>query len=130
MFDRNATALRTELQNLRLVYDGQLHDICGNDVDLCAGGLMRQNSDELAQAVTQIQLARQRAEAIPQRILVEQQRAGQIINLILENGEDIAAWDYFIALNSSYSESESISVSAGMSFGGAGIWNANVCVTQ
>lgn len=119
-FDHNATALHQELQNLLLTYDSQLLEMCGESTDdflTCEGGLMEQNYHQMIQAETRIRLAQQRADSIPQRIANEQERAGHIINLVLENGQTMSAWDYTIALKSSYSEGRSHSVSVGTSFG-------------
>lgn len=109
-FDQNATAMLGEFANLRLNYDAQLLEICGTDVETCEGGLMLQNLDRLEQADTRIDLAQQRLNDIPQKIAIEQQRSGTIINLILENGNQIAAWDYTIALWSSLSISRGVTI--------------------
>lgn len=117
-FDQLAFGLFSEYQALRDKYDSQLNDLCGVDIQTCEGGLMGQNLLRLEQAHTQIRLANQRMEAIPQKISIEQQRAGKVINLILTTGEQVAALDYTISLYSSYSVS--VGGSIGFSTGSGG----------
>jgi hypothetical protein len=117
-FDQNATKLRDELQNLRVTYGNQLLELCGqskDDYKTCQGGLMKQNFDEVDQAYTRIREVDQRIKNNLDSIRIEWERAGQVINLILENGQQIALWDYVTTLNSSYSENEGTSASFGVS---------------
>ncbi|MEM7126081.1 MAG: hypothetical protein AAF702_07125 [Chloroflexota bacterium] len=95
-FDRNSTALNTELQNLRQTYDTRLLEICGvsqDDYETCEveGGLMMQNFHNMESASLRLQQVRQRQQNIAEQIEIEQQRAGQVIQLTLANGDSIAA---------------------------------------
>ena len=110
-FDRNATALNQELQNLRLTYDQRLSELCGDSSDnyvTCTGGLMEQNYHNMAAAYDRIQLIQQRLNNIPQQIQIEQDRAGQIIALTLENGENMAAIEYTRGVINSYRVTEAV----------------------
>lgn len=110
-FDRNATALNQELQNLRLTYDQRLSELCGSSGDnyvTCTGGLMEQNFHNMAAAYDRILLIQQRLNHIPQQIQIEQDRAGQVIALTLENGEDMAAIEYARGVINSYRVTEAV----------------------
>lgn len=110
-FDHNATALNSELQNLRTAYDAQLLEMCGESDDdflTCEEGLMEQNYHAMVLAAQQIQLADQRLAQIPEKIQIEQDRAGQVIEVTLEQGEALSAIAYAIGVRNSYKETTSI----------------------
>lgn len=95
-FDHNRTALNQELQNLRLTYDTRLLELCGasqDDYATCdgAGGLMRQNYLNLVAASARLRQLKKQQENVVTQIEIEQQRATQVIQLTLQNGDTIAA---------------------------------------
>lgn len=96
-FDSNRTALQQELQGLRLTYDTQLLQICGASTDnyvTCAAGLMEQNEHTMEAAAKRMRLIDQQLENIVQQVEIEQERAGQVIEITLANGEALAADEY------------------------------------
>lgn len=110
-FDVNATALRQELQRLRLSYDAQLLEMCGYSSDgyvTCEGGLMEQNYFALINAQKTIDLAKERLDQIPAKIQIEQDRAEQVIDIIQESGKQLAAISYAIGVRNSYKETRSV----------------------
>ncbi|MCP4541744.1 MAG: hypothetical protein GY832_31820 [Chloroflexi bacterium] len=110
-FDHNATALDTELQNLRLTYNNQLLELCGETADdfyTCDSGLMKQNYWAMLMAHRRIELAAQRVAHIPSQIQIEQDRAGQVIEISIQQGEKLAAISYAIGVRNSYRETTSI----------------------
>ena len=115
-FDHNADALNTELRNLRVTYRTQLVELCGasdDDYETCTGGLMEQNFYAAWAAYDRTRLVQQQLDNILERVRIEEERAGRVITIILETGDQIAALDYTIAISSSYSVGESTSTSSG-----------------
>ena len=110
-FDHNATALHQELQNLLLTYDSQLLEMCGESTDdfaTCEGGLIEQNYYAMVGASQQINLADQRVAHIPEQIQIEQDRAGQVINITLQGGEALSALSYAIGVRQAYRETRTV----------------------
>jgi len=108
-FDQNATLVRSELQNLRLTYDNRLLELCGatsDDYLTCNGGLMAQNFHNMKAASDRMGLALQRLDNIPARIRIEEERAGRVINLTLNSGDQMAALSYAIGLRNAYRVTE------------------------
>jgi hypothetical protein len=93
-FDEDGTALTTELSNLQQEYDDALFDLCGTSTDdyaTCEGGLMAQNLSDMKAGSLRVGLAWQRAENIAEQIAIEEERAGQVINVTLDLGQTISA---------------------------------------
>ena len=95
-FDQNRTALVREMQNLRLSYDSRLLEICGPSTDrymTCSGegGLMKQNFNQLVAASQRLKQIEQRQTNLYAQVQIEQERANQVIQLTLKNGDLIAA---------------------------------------
>lgn len=108
-FDQNRTALNSELQNLRLTYDAKLAEICGASSDYtttCVGGLMERNYFDMAAAINEINLAYDAMQQIPAQIEIEQEKAGKVINLILEGGRKLSALEHARALVNMVSETD------------------------
>lgn len=114
-FDHNKTALINELQRLRESYDRELGELCGPDIETCEEGQMRQNKIRWQTAVLRVQGVEQRINAIPERMAIEQERAGKVISITLESGKKMSATDYTIALKNSFSVGDSTSTSTGTS---------------
>lgn len=96
-FDQNRTVLATELQGLRLTYEAKLLEMCGQQTDYaaaCDGGLMKRNYFDMIAALNEVKLAYEGMEQIPAQIEIEQQRAGRVINLILEGGRQVSAIEH------------------------------------
>jgi len=109
-FDANATAMDTELDNLSVAYDDALFDLCGetdDDYETCTGGLMAQNRSALIEANQRVALAWQRAENVVSQIEIEEERAGQVIDVTLGLGQEIAAIELAIGKLESYRLSHS-----------------------
>jgi len=110
-FDVNATALAQELQSQRLTYDNQLLELCGasnDDYLTCEDGLMAQNYSDMIIASQQIDLADQRLANIPEQIQIEQDRAGQVINITLQGAQAQSALSYAIGVRQAYKVTKSI----------------------
>ena len=90
-FDANASDMATELDNLTVELNGQLFELCGSDVEICEGGLMLQNLDALDVADRRAALALMRAQNLTQQIIIEEERAGQVINVRLALGQELSA---------------------------------------
>jgi predicted outer membrane repeat protein len=90
-FDANASAMATELDNLTVDLNSQLFDLCGSDVETCDGGLMLKNLDALDVADRRAALALMRAQNLAQQITIEEERAGQVINVRLALGQELSA---------------------------------------
>ena len=113
-FDENGSAMSTELDNLTVELCDQLFDLCGEsededgdgfgDYDTCEGGLMEQNLQDMYAASLRIGLAWQRAENITESIKIEEERAGQVINVHLGLGQDISAAELAIGKLEAYRE--------------------------
>jgi len=104
-FDQNATALNNELQNLRLTYDNQLLQLCGQSDDYyqdCEGGLMEQNFHAMIAASRGISLTEKQLEQIPVRVEIEEQRASRVITITLEGGAVLSATEYAKGVLNSY----------------------------
>ncbi|MCB0171332.1 MAG: hypothetical protein KDJ97_12340 [Anaerolineae bacterium] len=109
-FDQNFTQVNNELQGLRLTYDNRLLELCGASTDdylTCNGGMMEQNFLAMVTAADRIGLAIQLLENIPQQIQIEQDRAGQVINLTLQGGQQLSLLSYAIGVQNSYRVTES-----------------------
>jgi hypothetical protein len=131
LFETNFDTIGAELLALEEKYTSELIGICGTQfvencenpiwektpeeaVKLCTidnpqqcSGLMVLNYIDMLVAHKQVEAARQEAENIYTRMKDEQQRANKVFEIITETGKRIGALDYLIALNSSYSVSES-----------------------
>ncbi|MEM7533266.1 MAG: hypothetical protein AAF639_13880 [Chloroflexota bacterium] len=110
-FDHNASALRQELRTLHLNYDSQLLELCGatnDDFRTCEGGVMLQNYGNMFIASKQIDLIEQRIAQIPEKILIEQERAGKTIDITLQGGEALSALAYAIGVRNAYRVTKSI----------------------
>jgi len=84
------------MQNLRLTYDTRLREICGPSQDNYAtcmgeGGLMKQNLHNLIATSQRLNQIKVRQENVYKQVLIEQERAGKVIQLTLANGDLIAA---------------------------------------
>jgi len=90
-FDANASAMATELDNLTVELNSQLFELCGSDVETCEGGLMLQNLDALDVADRRAALALLRAQNLTEQIIIEEERAGQVINVRLALGQELSA---------------------------------------
>ncbi|MBN1148022.1 MAG: PKD domain-containing protein, partial [Anaerolineales bacterium] len=90
-FDANESAMSTELDNLTVELDNQLFELCGSDFEACGGGLMLQNLDALDVADRRAGLALMRAQNLAKQVLVEQERAEQVITVRLGLGNDLSA---------------------------------------
>lgn len=95
-FDQNRTALAREMQNLSLTYDTRLLELCGPSQDnyrTCfgQGGVMRQNFHNRQAASKRIRQVDERMLNIERQIEIEQQRAQQVIDFTLANGDVISA---------------------------------------
>jgi uncharacterized repeat protein (TIGR01451 family) len=93
-FDANASDMATELDNLTVELNGQLFELCGaseDDYETCEGGLMEQNLDAWDAASLRVGLAYLRAQNIAEQIQIEADRAGQVINVHLAEGQIISA---------------------------------------
>lgn len=111
-FDQNSTAMDREIQNLRLTYDTQLLELCGSTNDDFAtcdqdGGLMRQNFHNIDAASLRILQVMQRIQNLDEQMEIEQQRAGEIIRITLENGEEMALLEYEKGVIAAYRTTES-----------------------
>jgi hypothetical protein len=105
-FDTNATNMATELDQWRYELDDQLFELCGETEDLdgdgygdyqtCEGGLMAKNWGDFQQAHLRRALAWMRAQNIAHQIQTEQERADQVITVVLEAGRAISAVDLAI----------------------------------
>ena len=112
-FDQNRTQLSQELQNLRLTYDSQLLELCGQTTDnyqTCdtEGGLMRQNFHNIAQAADRIVLVQTRLENLDKQMEIEQERNGEVIQITLANGEQIALLEFEKGVINSYRITEAL----------------------
>jgi hypothetical protein len=96
-FDVDANEVLAAAQDLQDEYVAELVELCGGsgtqpeDFVPCDGGLIEQNYYDMAVASRKIALAWKRANDITERIEIEQQRATQTIEVILEGGQQIAA---------------------------------------
>jgi predicted outer membrane repeat protein len=90
-FDANASDMATELDNLTVELNSQLFELCGNDVEICEGGLMLQNLDALDVAGRRAALALLHAQNLTEQIVIEEERAGQVISVRLALGQEISA---------------------------------------
>ncbi|MBN2392314.1 MAG: FG-GAP repeat protein [Anaerolineae bacterium] len=90
-FDTNKSDMDTELDNLTVELNSQLFELCGNDVDICEGGLMLQNLDTLDVAGRRAALALLHAQNLTEQIVIEEERAGQVISVRLALGQEISA---------------------------------------
>jgi PKD repeat protein len=122
-FDANASDMYTELDNLEVELDNQLFDLCGtseDDYETCAGGLMGQNFGAGDAASLRMGLARLRAQNIVEQIRIETERAGQVVKLITQLGEEIHALDLAIGvLNSVKTSKTDIKSHEGQFYAGA-----------
>lgn len=117
-FDENGSAMTTELDNLTVELSDQLFDLCGEsndedgdgfgDYDTCEGGLMGQNLEALYAGSLRVGLAFRRARIVANQIVIEQERAGQVINVNLGLGRSIAAADLAIGKLEAYKETATI----------------------
>jgi hypothetical protein len=108
-FDQNRTALASELRVLRENHGQQLLQMCGASTDYfreCEGGLMQQNLISMKSAADNIRLVEQRLANIPALVQIEQDRAGRVIQLIRENGQQAAALEYAKGVLLSYHVTE------------------------
>ncbi|MFN8445751.1 MAG: hypothetical protein U0175_33485 [Caldilineaceae bacterium] len=95
-FDQNRTAMAREMQNLRLTYNNRLLEICGPSQDnymTCSaeGGLMKQNFHNLQIAADRLSQIQVRMENVYKQVRIEEERAGKVIELTLQNGDKVAA---------------------------------------
>jgi len=115
-FDANASDMSTELDNLTVELSDQLFELCGKsededgdgfgDYDVCEGGLMAQNQAAFEAAYIRQALAWMRAQNIAREIEIEQERAGEVIQVNLGTGQDIAAADLAIGKLQAYRQTQ------------------------
>jgi predicted outer membrane repeat protein len=121
-FDRNASDMSTELDNLTVELSDQLFELCGEsedgdgdsfgDYDTCEGGLMDQNLQSMYAASLRIGLAWRQAQNIAEQIQIEQERAGQVIQVDLGLAQTISAAELAIGKLQAYKETRTQVVSA------------------
>jgi hypothetical protein len=125
-FDQSFSKLGETLGQLRSQYDADLLALCGpsddsdgdglKDYTSCKRGLMEANWHDLIIANNGVSLAWQRAQNSAKDIQIEEQRAGNVINVILGAGQQISAYQLAIGKLNAYKETRTIGQSTSTVF--------------
>jgi hypothetical protein len=126
-FDQDKKALTDELFAIQDRYTSQMLEICGTQMDYalrCDGsdGLMESNRQAMLIQLDRIRLADQRIANNIQRMIAEEQRAGKVIRIQIDEGNFLAASEYQKGIIDSYRVTKSVVTSETRE----SVWSKNI----